>query len=63
MAGNHTVSNHTRSMYYSIYVHGRFVSIPAAERTVGRRGLDRVRKHYPVPAMTDAYLDAIGAVR
>lgn len=29
---------------------------------VGRRGLERMRTHYTVEAMTDAYLDAIGAV-
>lgn len=29
---------------------------------VGRRGFDRMRKHYTVEAMTDAYLDAINAV-
>ncbi|BDE16215.1 MULTISPECIES: glycosyltransferase [Mycobacterium] len=29
---------------------------------VGRRGLERLRTHYTVAAMTDAYLDAIGAV-
>ncbi|OBJ88582.1 glycosyltransferase [Mycobacterium asiaticum] len=29
---------------------------------IGRRGFERMQKHYTVTAMTDAYLDAIGAV-
>jgi glycosyltransferase involved in cell wall biosynthesis len=35
---------------------------PDALSSVGRRGYDRLRQHYTVEAMTDAYLDAIGAV-
>jgi glycosyltransferase involved in cell wall biosynthesis/GT2 family glycosyltransferase len=35
---------------------------PDALPAVGRRGLERLRKHYTVEAMTDAYLAAIGAV-
>jgi len=35
---------------------------PSALETVGRRGYNRMRAHYTIEAMTDAYLDAIGAV-
>lgn len=35
---------------------------PDALPAVGRRGFDRMHKHYTVEAMTDAYLDAINAV-
>ncbi|WP_156686554.1 glycosyltransferase [Mycobacterium sp. Marseille-P9652] len=35
---------------------------PDALPAVGRRGFERMRKHYTVEAMTDAYLDAINAV-
>ncbi|OCB33947.1 glycosyl transferase family 1 [Mycobacterium malmoense] len=35
---------------------------PDALPSVGRRGYERMRKHYTVEAMTDAYLDAINAV-
>lgn len=35
---------------------------PAALPRVGRRGFERMRTHYTVAAMTDAYLEAIGAV-
>jgi glycosyltransferase involved in cell wall biosynthesis len=35
---------------------------PAALSSVGRRGFERMRKHYTVEAMTDAYLDAVDAV-
>jgi glycosyltransferase involved in cell wall biosynthesis len=35
---------------------------PDALPAVGRRGLDRMHKHYTVEAMTNAYLDAINAV-
>lgn len=35
---------------------------PGALPSVGRAGFERVRTHYTVEAMTDAYLDAIGAV-
>ncbi|WP_406814327.1 glycosyltransferase [Mycobacterium sp. M23085] len=40
----------------------RILAEPAALPMVGRRGHERMRKHYTVGAMTDAYLDAIGAV-
>jgi glycosyltransferase involved in cell wall biosynthesis/GT2 family glycosyltransferase len=40
----------------------KILAEPAELRSVGRRGLDRMRKHYSVTAMTDAYLDAINAV-
>lgn len=35
---------------------------PDALPAVGQRGLERMQTHYTVEAMTDAYLDAIGAV-
>lgn len=35
---------------------------PAALPAVGRRGFERMREHYTVEAMTDAYLGAINAV-
>jgi glycosyltransferase involved in cell wall biosynthesis len=35
---------------------------PAALPSVGLRGFERMRKHYTVEAMTDAYLDAIDAI-
>ncbi|KBZ59243.1 hypothetical protein K875_04801 [Mycobacterium [tuberculosis] TKK-01-0051] len=35
---------------------------PGALPAVGRRGFDRMRKHYTVEAMTDAYLEAINMV-
>jgi glycosyltransferase involved in cell wall biosynthesis len=35
---------------------------PDALPAVGRRGFERMRKHYTVEAMTDAYLDAINAI-
>ena len=35
---------------------------PVVLPLVGRRGFERMRKHYTVEAMTDAYLDAINAV-
>lgn len=35
---------------------------PDALPSVGRRGFERMHKHYTVEAMTDAYLDAINAV-
>lgn len=35
---------------------------PDALPEVGRRGWERMQQHYTVAAMTDAYLDAIGAV-
>ncbi|KAA8966044.1 glycosyltransferase [Mycobacterium sp.] len=35
---------------------------PGALPQVGRRGFERLRKHYTVEAMTDAYLDAINTV-
>ncbi|OBH92839.1 glycosyltransferase [Mycobacterium sp. E2733] len=40
----------------------RILADPAALPSVGRRGFERMRKHYTVEAMTDAYLDAINAV-
>jgi glycosyltransferase involved in cell wall biosynthesis/GT2 family glycosyltransferase len=35
---------------------------PAVLPSVGQRGFERMRKHYTVEAMADAYLDAINAV-
>ncbi|WAC92654.1 glycosyltransferase [Mycobacterium sp. Aquia_213] len=35
---------------------------PAALQAVGMQGFERMRKHYTVEAMTDAYLDAIDAI-
>lgn len=40
----------------------RILANPGALPSVGRRGYERMRKHYTVEAMTDAYLDAIAAV-
>lgn len=40
----------------------RIMADPDALPAVGRRGQQRMRKHYTVQAMADAYLDAIGAV-
>lgn len=40
----------------------RILADPGALPSIGRRGYERMRKHYTVEAMTDAYLDAIGAV-
>lgn len=40
----------------------RILADPGALPSMGRRGYERMRKHYTVEAMTDAYLDAIGAV-
>lgn len=40
----------------------RIMADPDALPSVGQRGYERMRKHYTVAAMTDAYLDAIGAV-
>ncbi|MGC2652826.1 MAG: glycosyltransferase [Mycobacterium sp.] len=40
----------------------RILADPAALPSVGRRGFERMRTHYTVAAMTDAYLEAIGAV-
>lgn len=40
----------------------RILADPGALASVGRRGYERMRKHYTVEAMADAYLDAIGAV-
>lgn len=40
----------------------RILAHPEALPSVGRRGYERMREHYTVQAMTDAYLDAIGAV-
>ncbi|BCZ23097.1 glycosyltransferase [Mycobacterium senriense] len=40
----------------------RILADPGALPPVGRRGYERMRKHYTVQAMADAYLDAIGAV-
>jgi glycosyltransferase involved in cell wall biosynthesis len=40
----------------------RILADPAALPSVGRRGYERMRKHYTVEAMADGYLDAIGAV-
>lgn len=41
---------------------GRILADPDALPSVGRRGFERMNKHYTVEAMTDAYLDAIKAV-
>lgn len=38
------------------------LSHPQALPEVGRRGFERMQSHYTVAAMTDAYLEAIGAV-
>jgi len=40
----------------------RILADPAALPELGRRGFERMRTHYTVAAMTDAYLEAIGAV-
>jgi glycosyltransferase involved in cell wall biosynthesis len=40
----------------------RIMAEPDALPSVGRRGYERMRKHYTVEAMADAYLGAIGAV-
>lgn len=40
----------------------RILADPGALPSMGRRGYERMRKHYTVEAMADAYLDAIGAV-
>jgi glycosyltransferase involved in cell wall biosynthesis len=40
----------------------RVLADPDALPLVGRRGFERMHKHYTVEAMTDAYLDAINAV-
>ncbi len=40
----------------------RILADPGALQSVGQRGYQRMRTHYTVEAMTDAYLDAIGAV-
>lgn len=40
----------------------RILADPGALPSIGRRGYERMRKHYTVEAMTDAYLDAIEAV-
>lgn len=40
----------------------RIMADPDALPSVGQRGYERMRKHYTVAAMADAYLDAIGAV-
>ncbi len=40
----------------------RILTDRAALPEVGRRGFERMRTHYTVAAMTDAYLEAIGAV-
>ncbi|OBB70078.1 glycosyltransferase [Mycobacterium sp. 852014-50255_SCH5639931] len=40
----------------------RILADPDALPSVGRRGFERMRKHYTVEAMADAYLDAINAV-
>jgi glycosyltransferase involved in cell wall biosynthesis/GT2 family glycosyltransferase len=40
----------------------RILAGPAALPEVGRRGFARMRTHYTVAAMTDAYVEAIGAV-
>jgi hypothetical protein len=40
----------------------QILTAPEALPSVGRRGFDRMRKHYTVAAMTDAYVDAINAV-
>ncbi|GAB1812021.1 glycosyltransferase [Mycobacterium sp. MUNTM1] len=40
----------------------RILADPGALPAVGQRGYERMRKHYTVTAMADAYLDAINAV-
>lgn len=40
----------------------RILADPGALPSIGRRGYERMRKHYTVEAMTDAYLDAIETV-
>lgn len=40
----------------------RILADPAILPSVGLRGFERMRKHYTVGAMTDAYLDAVNAV-
>ena len=40
----------------------RILADPDALPSVGQRGFERMRKHYTVEAMTDAYLDAINAI-
>lgn len=40
----------------------RILGSPGALPEVGQRGYERMRKHYTVTAMADAYLDAINAV-
>ncbi|OBJ13396.1 glycosyltransferase [Mycobacterium sp. 1245801.1] len=40
----------------------RILADPGALPSVGQRGYERMRKHYTVEAMADAYLDAIEAV-
>jgi glycosyltransferase involved in cell wall biosynthesis len=40
----------------------RILTEPTALPSVGLRGFDRMRKHYTVAAMTDAYVNAIEAV-
>lgn len=40
----------------------KILADPAALPSVGMRGYERMRTHYTVEAMTDAYLDAIDAV-
>ncbi|MCA2243968.1 MULTISPECIES: glycosyltransferase [Mycobacterium] len=40
----------------------RIMADPDALPSVGQRGYERMRKHYTVEAMADAYLSAIGAV-
>ncbi|WP_102419003.1 glycosyltransferase [Mycobacterium sp. 4858] len=40
----------------------RILADPNVLPSVGQRGFERMRKHYTVEAMTDAYLDAIAAV-
>lgn len=40
----------------------RILADPGVLSSIGQRGYARMRKHYTVEAMTDSYLDAIGAV-
>ena len=40
----------------------RILAEPAALPEVGQRGFERMRAHYTVDAMTDAYVEAIEAV-
>ncbi|KZS62570.1 glycosyltransferase [Mycobacterium ostraviense] len=40
----------------------KILADPTALPSVGRRGFERMQRHYTVAAMTDAYLDAIAAV-